>query len=392
MAVVDRWYKTEKLPDGGSRRVKSAEYGIGKRWQVRYVDDQGKSTKKNFAREAPAKRFDAQTQAALDNDEYVDPNKSKTRFESYASLWLESRTCDDNTKEGYERVLRLHVLPVLGKHSLITLAKTPSLVQKWISECKGAPSTLSRYRGIVSSIFETAIDDGYISKNPCKAKSITIPSQPKTNVVPLTNEQALQLAEVFGSFVIVGVGTGLRQSEILALSESDIDERTGVVRVRRQLRQVKGGIVFALPKHKRTREVPLPESVLLAIKAIAHANVPREVTLPWNILGGRPTTVKILFPYKDGPYYRRTFNALWKTALRKVGLPLTREYGTHVCRHTYASRLLSGGVDIRSLSQYLGHSDPGFTLRTYTHLMPGNEQKARSVIDSAFKIRAISGQ
>lgn len=46
------------------------------------------------------------------------------------------------------------------------------------------------------------------------------------------------------------------------------------------------------------------------------------------------------------------------------------EHGSHMLRHMYASTLLADGVDIRTLPEYLGHGDPGFTLRTYTHLMP----------------------
>jgi integrase len=50
-------------------------------------------------------------------------------------------------------------------------------------------------------------------------------------------------------------------------------------------------------------------------------------------------------------------------------------------RHFYASVLLDAGESIRAVSEYLGHSDPGFTLRTYTHLMPNSEQRTRRAID-----------
>lgn len=50
-------------------------------------------------------------------------------------------------------------------------------------------------------------------------------------------------------------------------------------------------------------------------------------------------------------------------------------------RHYFASVLLDGGESIKSLSEYLGHADPGFTLRTYTHLMPSSHERTRRVID-----------
>ncbi|MEU4676438.1 tyrosine-type recombinase/integrase [Micromonospora sp. NPDC023737] len=55
----------------------------------------------------------------------------------------------------------------------------------------------------------------------------------------------------------------------------------------------------------------------------------------------------------------------------------------HVLRHTYASVLLDAGESIKALSAYLGHADPGFTLRTYTHLLPTSEDRTRRAIDKA---------
>jgi hypothetical protein len=56
----------------------------------------------------------------------------------------------------------------------------------------------------------------------------------------------------------------------------------------------------------------------------------------------------------------------------------------HVLRHTYASVLPDAGESIKALAAYLGHADPGFTLRTYTHLLPTSEDRTRRAIDQAF--------
>lgn len=56
----------------------------------------------------------------------------------------------------------------------------------------------------------------------------------------------------------------------------------------------------------------------------------------------------------------------------------------HALRHYYASVLLDAGENVKALAEYLGHSDPGFTLRTYTHLMPNSQDRARNAIDGAF--------
>ncbi len=57
----------------------------------------------------------------------------------------------------------------------------------------------------------------------------------------------------------------------------------------------------------------------------------------------------------------------------------------HALRHFYASVLLDAGESIKALSEYLGHHDPGFTLRTYTHLMPSSEKRTREAVNRAFE-------
>jgi len=58
--------------------------------------------------------------------------------------------------------------------------------------------------------------------------------------------------------------------------------------------------------------------------------------------------------------------------------------GFHALRHFYASTLLDAGETITALSSYLGHSDPGFTLKVYTHLMPSSKQRTRTAVDAVF--------
>ncbi len=76
----------------------------------------------------------------------------------------------------------------------------------------------------------------------------------------------------------------------------------------------------------------------------------------------------------------------WRPALDTVGVPRGRENGMHALRHFYASVLLDAGENIKALSEYLGHHDPGFTLRTYTHLMPSSEKRTREAVNGAFEV------
>ena len=97
-------------------------------------------------------------------------------------------------------------------------------------------------------------------------------------------------------------------------------------------------------------------------------------------------TVNLLFTRNAGVVHRGWFGVCqWAPALKAAGVPAGRNNGMHMLRHTFASTLLANGVDIRAVAEYLGHADPGFTLRTYTHLMPKTEDRARAAMDRAFE-------
>lgn len=61
-----------------------------------------------------------------------------------------------------------------------------------------------------------------------------------------------------------------------------------------------------------------------------------------------------------------------------------RADGMHALRHFFASMLLAQGVSIKELAEYLGHSDPGFTPRTYTHMVPSSHERARLATNGVF--------
>ncbi|MCF4122520.1 tyrosine-type recombinase/integrase [Antribacter sp. KLBMP9083] len=76
-------------------------------------------------------------------------------------------------------------------------------------------------------------------------------------------------------------------------------------------------------------------------------------------------------------------------ALVTVKVPLARENGCHMLRHVYASTLLHAGEPIKAVSAYLGHADAGFTLRTYTHLLPGSDDRTRNAVDAMLGVTDV---
>ena len=85
------------------------------------------------------------------------------------------------------------------------------------------------------------------------------------------------------------------------------------------------------------------------------------------------------------PLNRNHVNAyIWKPALEAVGIETDRRHGMHALRHFYASVLIDAGESAAAVAEYLGHADPGFTLRVYARLFPSSEDRARRAIDAAF--------
>jgi integrase len=164
--------------------------------------------------------------------------------------------------------------------------------------------------------------------------------------------------------------------------------------VRRQVKLTAGNRPYlALAKGRKTRTLPLPRRVRELLAAHLAQHPARSVTLPWDRSDGAPVTVQLIVTSREsGAMNRNYFNAkVWRPALRAAGVPTVRDNGCHALRHYYASLLLDGGESIKTVSERLGHSDPGFTLRTYTHLMPSAEDRTRSIIDAAFDAPADEG-
>jgi integrase len=403
--IQDRWYKVENDSSGKPRRVRTDRYGTGLRYRARYIGPDGTEKSKSFpdGQKRLADQCLAHIEADMSRGQYLDPAAGRETFGRYAEKWLNTQTTEMTTRESVESAIRGHAIPYLGSRPLGSFK--PEHIRDWLSELERALPASSYRRVIynnVATILNAAVDDGHLSKNPCHAQSVRPPAAGQGRIVPWSAERAFAvraaLPERFRAAVDLGGGCGLRQGEIFGLSVDEIDFDAGWLHIVNQVKVTKSGLVFAPPKRNKLRDVPLPDRVANVLKLHMEAFPPVEITLPWLRPDGPLITKRLLFTRLDGAgAVRRTdFNdRAWKPALVAAGVipepkrgerhQAAREHGMHALRHFYASVLLDAGENVKALSNYLGHNDPGFTLRVYTHLMPSSDARARKAVDGLYE-------
>jgi integrase len=409
MSVADRWHLAR--PPAGAKtcgkhkgKVPSAEHGTGLRWQVRGIDDRGMPVKRNFEYEDDAKAFDAELKSAVRAGTYVDDKAGKVTFQEYAEQWRRGRTHGHATAERVERGLRNNVYPApgsadetpmgrkaIGGYPMGVLSRRVSLTREWIADLPLQANTALLLIDTVSAVFEAAIDDRIIARNPVKAKSVGKPKYVRGKVAAWSAEQveavAGALPERMAAMILLGAVTGMRQGELFGLALEDISWPGRTVRVQAQVIQLNQRQAFAPIKNETTRDVPVAAGVIEAL-SIHQARFPATpVTLPWShrknkAKDGRPVTRNLLFADPRGlAWNKQTVNRQWHRAWQAAGIPdLGRANGMHVLRHTAASRWLSGGLNVAKVADYLGDTT-AMVLKTYAHYMPGDDKLGRAIMD-----------
>ncbi|WP_117197940.1 site-specific integrase [Nocardiopsis sp. TNDT3] len=400
MPVVDLWHKMEKQPDGSRKKVRSSKYGRGKRWAARYRALDGEQKSPVFDTQEKARQHLKQVEGDLARGQYVDPKAGQVLLEDFARKFIANASIDEATRYAMEQRFQRHIYPLMGRRPMNTIR--PSDIQNWIRgrQQELGDRTIRTMFENLSSVFSAAVDDDVLAKNPCRAKSVKAPSPTQKKIVPWPVSRVVAvraaLPERYRALVDMGVGCGLRQGEAFGVADRDLDFAEEVLRVRRQVKIVRNTLCFAPPKGGKERDVPLPKSVAVPLAEHMQRFPPVAVTLPWKKPDGKPVTEQLVFTGRERKALNKNYvnPYLWKPALASAGVigwrepgerfEESREHGFHALRHLFASLVLSGGANIRDLADYLGHADPGFTLRTYVHMMPTSSQKMREAIDSAW--------
>jgi integrase len=311
-------------------------------------------------------------EALADRDEgYVPADKLTVRL--YLDGWMEDRrdTITPRTWRTQESMLRNRVNSYIGDVRLckLTPADVRAMYRRLLSDGL-TPSTVGRIHAILKQSMRDAVRDRIIRSNPLE--DVKAPKQERKEKDVLTPDELRRLLDAVhggrfeGVFYLCSL-VGLRIGEALALRYEDVDLERGTVRVERTLHE---GECSAPKTSSSRRTLSLPQKAL--------------DSLVWHC-GGRNNPTGYLFATASGKpvdvsnFYRWS----WRPALRKAGLP--ESLTPHQLRHGTASLLLNQNVPIPVVSKYLGHANPGITMKVYAHLIDGTSGMAASGIDEALR-------
>lgn len=168
--------------------------------------------------------------------------------------------------------------------------------------------------------------------------------------------------------ILLTLNSGLRLGELCALRWSDIDFSSGVISVQRTVQRLTvdgvGKLVIQPPKSLSSlRRIPIPADMLALLKQVRLSN----------------SIDSFLMTGTDAPMAPRTCQYQYKLFLKDCGVHY-RNF--HILRHTYATRCVERGIDVKSVSEMLGHSDIKTTLNLYHH--PSLAHKSQAVQNICF--------
>ncbi|MCX5294963.1 site-specific integrase [Streptomyces sp. NBC_00193] len=395
--IEDRWIKKKRDPVTG-KRERTTRYGKGSRYRVAGIPG---VRDMSFDVLEDAKGWLRRSGTDSERGEFVDPRDGSITLTDFVTRhWRAGVRGAPGTVKRVDERVRLHILPHLGAVALRDVSAT--VLRGYIATLEGecSPRYARQILTSLSNIFETAIDDKRLVRNPMRAKTVRWPKAPDEDrdAWPLATAQRVRdvINPRYRIAVVVALGCGLRQGEVFGLSPKDIDFERGVIRVRRQVQLLSGRLYFALPKGGKTRIVDMPRSVATELAAYFLDHPAVDVELPWG--GPEPDREKQSFPLVLTTTYGNAIRAnifndeAWKPALAAAGVIPVREKGArwkasrkdgfHVLRHTYASVLLEAGESIVTLARWLGHSSPTITLDHYAHFMPEAGGRGRAAIDA----------
>lgn len=311
----------------------------------------------------------------------------KQTIEQYLTHWLEDSqrlTIDPPTLRNYRAVLHVHLIPTFGGLLLSQLAK--ERVQALYADLvdRGyASGTIRNIHGLLNSALKSAVEDGFLARNPCD--NVTLPKQRRRKPCVLTIDQCRHLVKAARGrrlwfMILVALTTGARVSELRALHWSDFDLNNLRISISRSVARHKGkGLVEKEPKTRSgVRKVTLAQVVVDGI------NEQKDYIESIRALSSKWADLDLVFPSRRGTHMSHSQLMLeFRSILAEVGLPFEMRF--HDLRHSFATLLFAAGVNPKVAQEALGHSNISVTLGMYGDVIPDMQEETRRTLDRLFE-------
>jgi len=333
----------------------------GKLYEVWYRKPDGKrGHQRGFKRKRDAENYLAQVEVSKLKGSYIDRADARVSVAELGGDWLKRHKAKvtPSTHHSVDSAWRTHVLPKWGAYAVGAVHRRD--VETWLLELGESRShtTVARARDLLAGIFDDAMEDNRVAKNP--ARGLTIKKKPIPDEVFLTHEQVEALAgETRRPGLIRFLSyTGLRWGEAMALRVRNVDAVRRRVVIREAVAEVNGQHLLGSVKSHERRTIAYPDFLDVEV-AIACANKGPDDRL-WTA--------------DDGGYLRpgNSQNDWFQGAVKRCmnDDPSFRRVTPHDLRHTAASLAISAGANVKVVQRMLGHKSAKVTLDTYAALFP----------------------
>ncbi|MBE7040734.1 MAG: site-specific integrase [Ruminococcaceae bacterium] len=370
-----------KLGDGTLRLRKDG------RWEGRIVidyDKDGLPITKNVT--SKSKAICLEKLDKLKDELGINRKENTITFGEWLDFWYQNYCklrIKPKTQEDYENRIYLHIIPNLGNIPLKKLTQTD--LQKFYNKLKtsgrlqhtdifGKGLSARVIRGCHSTCrtaLQTAVEQGIIRKNP--AIGCKLPPKKSREIQVLTRDEIQRFliqAKYDGYFeiLLVVLTTGLRRGEETGLMWSDLNTKTGELKICRQVQRINGKLVVTeLKTDESERSVILPKSVVKAL-----VKYKETVDSEW------------IFPSPKNKDMPRDPSAVYKMMQKILKRSGCKTVSFHALRHTFATNAVANGMDIKTLSAIIGHVSSKTTMDIYLHTTEEMKQQAAAKINARF--------
>ncbi len=311
------------------------------------------------------------------------PVNCRLTVKNLLKVWLDSRAPDlkPGSRVRYADLVRLHIEPELGNCRLadLTAEKLADFLrqQRLHGRTDGKGGLSAKTVRDILAVLKSALKyAGRTYALPPGLLDVTLPNHRPKRVQTFGLFETERMTKILSRgeditavCLLLCLNSGLRLGELCALRWSDFNCPEQTISVRRTVQRLHGELIMQTPKTAASeRQIPIPKAILQML---------------WPYRKHTEVDAYILTGRTDKPMEPRTMQYRFAAFLKKNGLPL-RNF--HVLRHSFATRCVEQGMDAKTLSEILGHSNVRTTLQLYVH--PGMEQK-RAGIEAACTLNLL---